>query len=199
MDDQQLTFKCERCGHDYEPRRNLDGSIGKTKHKLCSVKCQRSVYSKKSYSKRGHKPVRIQRQCAACDQSFVATQSINVYCSTKCLDSAKYERSKLSPIMQESRRAKDARRRAAKRATTVERIEPTKVFERDRWICHLCGIKTLKSKRGTTHPRAPELEHIISLSDGGSHIWGNVACSCCACNRAKGARSFGQLGLGFAA
>lgn len=199
MDSEKSTFICEGCGAAYEPRRNLDGSAGKTKHRLCSVKCARSVYAKKAYAKRGHQPVRIERECAHCNCVFIATQSIIKHCSAKCRDAAKRKRVKQYPAMQESRRARDAKRRALKRASAVERIEPLKAFERDGWVCHLCGVKTLKSKRGTLHPRAPELEHIVALADGGAHTWGNVACACSACNRAKGARSFGQLRLGFAA
>lgn len=199
MGDQQSTVKCERCGAEYQPRRNLDGTIGKTKHRVCSVKCGRSVYCKKAYAKRGHQPVRIERSCAHCERAFIATQRTNTYCSMSCQETARRGRANQCPEKKEARRARDAKRRALKRVSTVERIEPIRVFERDGWICHLCGIKTLKSKRGMLHPRAPELEHIIALADGGTHTWGNVACACSACNRAKGARSFGQLGLGFAA
>jgi 5-methylcytosine-specific restriction endonuclease McrA len=106
----------------------------------------------------------------------------------------------------------DECRRSAKRAVTSrqgairrgriadgDKIDPVRVFERDKWRCHLCGVLTLVGKRGTKHPRAPEVEHIIALADGGTHTWGNVACACRACNGAKGARSIGQLGLAFAA
>lgn len=98
-----------------------------------------------------------------------------------------------------NRRAAKSKRRARMRGLENDSIDPIKVFERDGWRCHLCKQKTLKSKRGTIHPKAPELDHIVSLADNGTHTWGNVACSCRACNGAKGARSVGQLGLGIAA
>ena len=99
----------------------------------------------------------------------------------------------------ECRRVIRARRRAIERGAKADRIDPMAVFERDKWLCHICGAKTIKSKRGTRHPLAPELDHIVTLADGGQHVWGNVACACCACNADKGAKSLGQLGLGFAA
>lgn len=86
--------------------------------------------------------------------------------------------------------------RRARKAIESESIDPIKVFDRDRWRCHLCGCKTPRRLRGTNEPNAPELDHIVSLADGGSHTWGNVACACRACNGAKGARSVGQLDLG---
>lgn len=97
------------------------------------------------------------------------------------------------------RRAKAAKRRALKRSTQVEHIDPIRVFERDGWRCHICKKKLKPEDRGTHKPTAPELDHIVTLADGGSHTWGNVACSCRACNMAKHSKSFGQIGLQIAA
>jgi len=91
-----------------------------------------------------------------------------------------------------------AARRARIRGAVYESIDPIKVFERDGWRCHICNKLTNKSKRGTYDDRAPELDHVISLAQGGSHTWANVACSCRACNSMKGARSMGQLSLAIA-
>jgi hypothetical protein len=65
------------------------------------------------------------------------------------------------------------------------------VFNRDGWRCHLCGITTFEAKRGTFHPRAPELDHLVPISRGGAHAYANVACACRRCNRTK--RALGQL------
>lgn len=69
------------------------------------------------------------------------------------------------------------------------------VFERDKWTCQLCGLKTPRKLMGKGVPRSPELDHIVPLSRGGGHIWGNVQCSCRKCNIAKGSASMGQLSL----
>lgn len=97
------------------------------------------------------------------------------------------------------RRIQKARDRALRKSGMADAIDPIKVFERDGWRCHICGVKTKKALRGTYEPLAPEIEHIVSLAEGGSHTWGNVACSCRRCNSAKGSASFGQLGLNIAA
>jgi 5-methylcytosine-specific restriction endonuclease McrA len=74
-----------------------------------------------------------------------------------------------------------------------------RVFTRDRWTCQVCGVKTPKKLRGTQDPNAPELGHIVALSDGGDHLIENCQCECRSCNSAKGARAKGQLWLaGFA-
>ena len=138
--------------------------------------------------------------CNCCGDSFIRRRhAMTQFCSVDCRKSqikAHKSKSRASP----AGRAYKARRKAIGRGCNgADRIDPIKVFERDKWRCHLCGAKTPKSLRGTTDDRAPELEHIVSLADGGSHTWGNVACSCRLCNQAKGSGSFGQLGLGFAA
>lgn len=93
------------------------------------------------------------------------------------------------------RRAAKSRRRARIRGAKVDRIDPIKVFERDKWRCHLCGCRTPKRLRGSYEPNAPELDHIIPLAAGGSHTWGNVACSCRECNNSKSDQPLGQIGL----
>jgi predicted nucleic acid-binding Zn ribbon protein len=83
--------------------------------------------------------------------------------------------------------------RALTRCATAEKFDPFEIFERDKWVCRLCGQPTVKSKRGTLDPRAPELDHIIPLSVGGLHVRTNVQCACHACNMKKRNRPLGQL------
>lgn len=87
-------------------------------------------------------------------------------------------------------------RKAKQRAVSVESVDPIRVFERDGWRCHMCGSPTPKEKRGSYEDDAPELDHIVTLADGGEHSYRNTACACRSCNIRKGSRSFGQLHLG---
>jgi 5-methylcytosine-specific restriction endonuclease McrA len=72
-------------------------------------------------------------------------------------------------------------------------IKPEIVFARDKWRCQLCKVRTPKRLRGTTHPRAPELDHIVPIAAGGDHTWNNVQCACRKCNGEKGSAPAGQL------
>jgi hypothetical protein len=92
-----------------------------------------------------------------------------------------------------SSRISKAKRRAIYKRAEAESIDPFDIFERDGWRCHICGCKTPKSKRGTYSNNAPEIDHIVTLADGGSHILSNVACACRKCNQKKSSVSFGQL------
>lgn len=199
MTAKEFTCSCQVCGTIYAPTRNKDGSVRATKYKVCSKECGNSAYGAAYYARKARPKLTYELQCSLCRKPFTGTQSTASYCCVECKSKARRSRRKESTVSVESRRARESKRRALKRRACAERIEPLRVFERDKWRCHLCGIKTLKHLRGTLSDRAPELEHIISLADGGTHTWGNVACACSKCNRRKGASSFGQLGLEFAA
>lgn len=145
--------------------------------------------------------------CRWCSEGFLRKRSYERYCSAACRDavmvaSKATQRAYARKYRQENperRRADKAARKARIRgAGEVHNIDPIKVFERDGWRCHICGVNTPKRYRGTHKDCAPELEHIISIADGGSHTWGNVACSCRRCNGSKGASSYGQLGFDIA-
>jgi 5-methylcytosine-specific restriction endonuclease McrA len=99
-------------------------------------------------------------------------------------------------------KATDKRRRWGKHDQRAKRlgqphqhINRTHVFVRDRWTCHLCGIRTPPALRGKNQPNSPELDHIIPLAKGGGHLYANVACACRACNSAKGSTILGQFRL----
>lgn len=83
--------------------------------------------------------------------------------------------------------------RAFVRGAAAEKIDPLEIFERDGWLCGLCGCKTPKGKRGTYDANAPELDHIVPIAAGGAHVRSNVQCACRACNMAKGKKPLGQL------
>ena len=144
-----------------------------------------------------YKPVKgTVRECAGCKTEFIAMGggefSSLKFCSKACKNADMRKR----PGHREAQKAAKARRRARKKGAAVcERVSPLRVFERDAWRCGICGQKTLRSKRGTTHPRAPELDHIVALALGGSHTYGNTMCACRSCNIAKGAAALGQLPL----
>lgn len=128
--------------------------------------------------------------CLACASPIGAKRarvSTTAYCSLKCVQT--------QPHYAESKRVARLKGKARKRAATVESVSPTRVFERDGWLCHLCGGKTLKDKRGTHHPKAPELDHIVPLSKGGEHSYRNTACAHRKCNAAKSDTIMGQPSL----
>jgi len=140
-----------------------------------------------------HQQWLTERPCKACGKScgYGGTGRGLVYCSKEC--------ARTSEAPKAAKRISKARRRKQIRGTESEAIDPLKVFWRDKWKCQQCGRKTPQRLRGTYDDAAPEMDHIITLADGGPHTWVNVQCLCRACNQAKGGRSQGQGWLaGFA-
>lgn len=91
------------------------------------------------------------------------------------------------------KRTHKLKRHARQRGANAESVDPFKVFDRDRWRCQLCGVKTPRSKRGTCAPNAPELDHILPLSQRGDHTYLNTQCACRKCNGSKSNKPLGQL------
>lgn len=111
------------------------------------------------------------------------------YCSTTCIKKTDWYKS--------SDRASKNKRRAIERGCKEARsIDPIKVFDRDGWMCQICGVSTPRRLRGSIDKRAPELDHVVPISKGGLHTWINLQCACRDCNGTKSNKSnAGQMGL----
>lgn len=163
---------CDWCGARY--------NVKSSSHKFCSFECQ----DKERYQAvlDGYEPVTF--KCAECGRTKTTEygDKSRIYCGLVCLKRA-------------ARRASKQARRARRSASMVEPVSAFKVFARDGWRCHLCGVRTLKRLRGTTDDRAPELDHIVPLAKGGEHSYRNTACACRRCNIEKSDAMLGQLRL----
>lgn len=155
--------------------------------------CAKHYYRVKLKGTTELKTARATLFCAECGKSVSLRPSlakIRRFCSQSCASINKVKSS--GKIYHGSDSARHsyygAIRRSRIRNRQVEPIDPIKVFEESRWLCYLCGTETIKSKRGTTHPMAPELDHIVALANGGDHTLNNVACACRKCNLSKGSR-----------
>ena len=155
----------------------------------CSKKCYETIH----YI--SHKVTRLEREriknntkkqkskCKLCGNIFYFYSSnerreIYKYCSGGC-------RKKIS--------VRCARKKARELGVYYEPVNPLVVFMRDGWRCQICNKKLKPKDRGTHKDCAPEIDHIITWSDGGEHSYKNVQCACRKCNQEKGAKSFGQL------
>ena len=163
---------CVVCGKDTLPRRQT-----------CSPECQREHHRRVAYAqwKTRQKPER-EIVCRECGRGFRGRGDRRQFCSTFCCRRALHRIGK-------------GIRRARLRQVEVEAIDPKLILRRDRYRCRLCGQSTPARLRGSTHDRAPEVDHIVPLALGGSHTYANTQCVCRACNMTKSARVRGQLRL----
>lgn len=81
-----------------------------------------------------------------------------------------------------------ALRRAQATEVGWEPISRASVFERDGWLCHLCGGPVNRKARPPYDPMAPTLDHVIPLSKGGPHAMANLRTAHFICNSRKGNR-----------
>jgi hypothetical protein len=132
-------------------------------------------------------------QCGSCGGPllFRKGRTRNKFCSVVCRRREANNRESTK----DARRIARALRKARKRGSSYEQVDPYKVFGRDRWTCQLCRMKTPRRLRGTTYDHAPELDHIVALVSGGSHTYTNTQCLCRKCNLKKGRKTLGQLRL----
>jgi 5-methylcytosine-specific restriction endonuclease McrA len=118
------------------------------------------------------------RVCRHCKGSYLADNTGGMhkqYCSEGC-------RNEVEKV---HRRIARSKRKAIIRKVTIEKVDPFVVFDRDGWKCKMCGIDTPKELRGTIKSNAPELDHVMPISKGGSHSYMNTQCSCRKCNQVK--------------
>ncbi|MFI6432496.1 HNH endonuclease [Rhodococcus oryzae] len=88
-------------------------------------------------------------------------------------------------------RARDALLRAEEWGVPAELVFASDVFERDRWICHICNqvippeLRTVRELGGKYEPLAPVVDHEKPLSKGGTHTLDNCRAAHWSCNARK--------------
>jgi len=170
--------KCKECGKKFTTKLSL---------KLyCSDECKNTVTLKKiRASYWGNKPPLEAFECEECGKLVTpkyGNRGKTKFCSTKCMN--RY---------QKRIRGNTHRKRARHFGCEYKPVDPLRVFDRDGWRCQICGKKLRACNRGTNKDNAPELDHIIPLSQGGDHSYLNTQCSCRKCNIEKSNNIYGQL------
>lgn len=105
-------------------------------------------------------------ECRRCGVTFVRRAGkVGAYCSLAC-----------------NRRARKNVRKHLKRAAAGgESFTLRQIAERDGWRCHLCGRK-VPDRTYEARDKDPTLDHLVPVSDGGTHTRDNVALAHNRCN-----------------
>ena len=209
-------FCCEHCGTWQLRRLSGTNRASGSKNRWCSMACRKQAAARLRAEVAWVRGMAIAHRCHVRDLATQERAQRPTQYQFACLDCGSAEarpvamgpRAKrcavcadvyAAALRRKHKRISKSARRARIRSAPHESIDPIDVFERDRWRCHLCRRSTPRRLRGSIEDAAPELDHVVPLALGGWHTWPNVACSCRACNRAKGATARGQLGLGLVA
>jgi HNH endonuclease len=180
---------CKQCGKQW---------AGEHRSTICSRPCQLAWSSAQSLAKALalHRSVARVTACEDCRVEFCPLYGAS---HTRLCSSCSDERARIALRKYRKKRGGNASRRAKMRGLERKYFNESRIFERDKWRCQLCGVKTPKRLRGTYDDCAPDLDHVVTYSDKGSHTKENVQCACRKCNGEKGGRSRGQIWLpGFA-
>ena len=84
----------------------------------------------------------------------------------------------------EKGRESSRKHRALKQTTQVEPIKEKEIYLRDGWTCQICH-KKVHNKLKFPNPMSASLDHIIPLSEGGTHTYDNVQLAHLGCNISK--------------
>lgn len=140
-------------------------------------------------------------QCEACGHEYPKHHRQQRWCSMACGNRHKENPGarRFTPEEAKERnrlswQAKCRRRRAAKRGGVSEPYTLAQIAERDKTRCGLCGTRVLM-KQKVPHPKAPTIDHVVPVSEGGDDTRANVQLAHFRCNSVKGARGCQQLAL----
>lgn len=173
---------CAWCGDDFV--------VKGRRTKFCGNPC------KWEFARHGLARAPSVHECVVCGETWRG-EGRSTFCGPVCR--AQYATS-VKPMFANAKGRRSAQYRHEARARSygvpVEKVLREEVFARDGWRCMVCGNRTPKKWLGTTHPRAPELDHRVPLAKGGGHVWANAQTSCRRCNGKKtGIRARGQMTL----
>jgi len=177
----------------------IPNRVGGQAKRVCGSRCAGRVRTRRL----GGVPVgeTVTSACDTCDQTFSYTRrgTNRTNCdgcrAVRARESAaKSKRAATAKARREGRYlGSDHRKRARHYGVEYEPIQPAYIYERDKWTCHLCGMKVKKSYSRTGYdPMGPTLDHIIPISKGGPHLKSNVALAHHICNTRKSDGAVGE-------
>lgn len=181
----QYTITCQQCGREAVVTKR--GARYCTQH--CWYDAKHAAHAQIEPVWKAHiqapKPTRVlvlkplrrrwySARCPMCMTWFVTDNPRDQNCSRKC-----------------GRKASKDRERARKREAFVAPVSRRAVYERDRWMCRLCGER-VRRDAVVPHPQAPVLDHIVPLARGGTHEPANVQLAHYSCNSIKSDGAWGR-------
>ena len=86
----------------------------------------------------------------------------------------------------------EARRKRAERDGDTD-IHWRPLGDRDAWTCHLCGLRVQKVAGSAKSAHGATVDHLVPISEGGTHTWDNVALAHRSCNLSRGVGGSVQL------
>lgn len=151
---------CSSCG--------ADTPVNEMRRTLCAP-----CMSERSRSYYSYTPRTAPMVCEVCGDGYEGYPDKTKYCSDDCR----------AVGLATTKTIRDRR----VRQSTIEHFTREEIFERDGWVCHLCG-RPIPRELKFPDPFSASLDHVIPVAKGGEHSRENTAASHFRCNIRKGAR-----------
>jgi hypothetical protein len=156
---------CLICGNNY---------MGNPASKCCSDDCRRKYANNNAKVRASSTYSSTTFKCKWCGSDYTTKygdRGKRSFCSDICLH-------------RHGSKTNKYKRRLKTKQTKQESFSIRSVYERDRWVCQICGKKVNKNRLYPDRMCA-SLDHIIPLSKGGPHTYNNVQLAHLACNVSK--------------
>ena len=140
----------------------------------CTDECASEYRSKKN------------ARTGTCRKCLVSSTAKGRYYCDPCRDARDTETRRAEKKRNRHKRGSNHRQRARIFNVYYEPVNPMQVFARDHWVCQLCGHNIDPDLKWPA-PRSRSLDHVVPMSMGGPHTYGNTQLACLECNTNKGA------------
>ncbi len=184
--------KCNEAGREISRARNalidILGKYIKAVNKECDIKVREETESLTRIARKHKHHI----ECEECGRKFFTNRNNSKACSIKCVN-------------KRNNRIKEIRRREAiKDNGRIDwDITLDKIIARDGNTCHICGNVCDKEDfeidgLGNFIVKAnyPSIDHVIAVSNGGTHTWDNVKLAHHYCNSVKNDKQVYERGDG---
>lgn len=158
---------CRQCGEDFSP-----------KVTTAEIYCSKLCFNRYRYAN-------AKGRCSVegCETAVRARGLCWKHYKRWAVDSGRMKRSPTP--WSEARKAAYQARRARKRGVDAEVFESVEIFERDNWLCGICGTP-VDAGLVWPDPWSATLDHVVPLSKGGAHTRANTQLAHARCNLSKG-------------
>lgn len=171
-------IKCKVCSGLYKDKDIKNKKIEKEKKREEKLKYK----LKKNLPK---ERITYMYKCYQCGETFISERAGKKYCSNKCMNRHNNTTKSLN------------RRKKIKTNGDIDNdISLAKLIKRDKNICYICGTrcdkqdyKLMEDKYFIAGKTYPSIDHVVSVSKGGTHAWHNVKLAHCYCNSVKSDRN----------
>lgn len=162
---------CRVCGAEF---RSMGGQV------CCSKACaktRRADRRRELYPTVWTPVPREPQVCTNCGGQYMADKRQRLYCSIAC------KQEDANRYMWKYTKAHRARQRDA----FVESFDRREIFNRDGWVCGICG-GGIDRELAYPDPMSASLDHVIPLAHDGEHSRANAQASHLVCNKRKNDR-----------